>query len=602
MAAVAIVVSLFASPGGQARDERASIDVCAECHRGAVESYRKHGMFRSVAPAGVVPLGSVFNPRSGSRYALSRSGRRTLLTATFRDGGTRRQRIVGRIGAGIFSTSWVSEELNPIDGSETGRLFFAPVESVSGVGLTLAPFELHDRSPGVDQELTAACLTCHTLTRSDPAPFPANLLGGDLFERIDALGCDTCHGDTRRHLTIVKGAPGAPNGDPGLVQLRSLSPGSRRDVCARCHLQGDARIELGTGEPSWERPLAGQIAVVVPRAGGTDFRFVGQLERLAMSACFTKSPAMTCNTCHWPHSGVAAQGTDSFDAACVSCHAVEPAHAKVTPMQVTGEQARTEAGCVDCHLRRSAPFDLPNVRTADHFIRRRIERPQLQVTHRQFADPHGEVAVFDDGRLAAALRTPEGRRWEAGVVGMAMLTMGRLEEAAERFDRLPPPGTRSPAGTRPPGLTPVESTTVFHSMRALALMASGRLEAAHAALGDALALDAQTPDALLTRAQLRLDRGDIRGALLDTEMVIKAYPMAEQPWNLRVAVAQRAGRSDLALSAARASLRIWPSNPRGWLLLSRLLRERGDTAGAEQALQQLRALAPSLMGATPESR
>lgn len=181
---------------------------------------------------------------------------------------------------------------------------------------------------------------------------------------------------------------------------------------------------------------------------------------------------------------------------------------------------------------------------------------------------------------------------------MALLTMGRLAEAAAQFDTLPAPGTSAArdAGSAL-GLAAVGRSSTFHTMRALALMATGRLDGALAALDDALAIDPKAADALLTRAQLRFDRGDLRGALLDTESAIKAYPAAEQPWNLRVAIAERAGRPDLAVSAARASLRLWPSNARNWTTLARLLRQAGDRAGAEEALGRARVLAPSLVPA-----
>ena len=42
---------------------------------------------------------------------------------------------------------------------------------------------------------------------------------------------------------------------------------------------------------------------------------------------------------------------------------------------MTGGEPRSAAGCVDCHVRRSQPFDLTEVRSADHWIRRRIEPP-----------------------------------------------------------------------------------------------------------------------------------------------------------------------------------------------------------------------------------
>jgi hypothetical protein len=118
---------------------------------------------------------------------------------------------------------------------------------------------------------------------------------------------------------------------------------------------------------------------------------------------------------------VRAQGVESFDRACVACHEKLGPHTSLSVEHVTGEAARSERGCVDCHVRRSQPFDLPHVRTADHFIRRRIERPQHDIPHRQFAAREAGLTIFD-----------AGRRWSAGVMAMGLLTMGRfVAELAE---------------------------------------------------------------------------------------------------------------------------------------------------------------------------
>ncbi len=595
----------------------ASMRACFACHRAIVTEYvRTHGMARSVGPAGPPGGGTVVNPKSGTRYEISADGER--LTATFPDGGRRVQRLVGRIGAGIFDTSWVGAEVDVATGADTGRLFFAPVETIAGHGLELSPFELEEGSAGLDLALTEGCLTCHT--DSDPARlpgaatagsgetarvYPANALGAGAFGELRAVACDGCHGDPSAHLAVVSGQAGSLPGDLGLPSLAELAPGEQRDVCARCHLQGDARIDLAGarpspgGRPPGGRPLAGQVPVLVPKtppdaAPSDDFRFVGQLERLALSACFRGASEMTCTTCHLPHRGVRLQGTASFDRTCAACHpcAQDPG---VTTQEVTGSPARTADGCVDCHVRRSQPFDLPHVRSADHFIRRRIPRPQDDVPHRQFADREGPLEIYDDGRLASLLATPGGRRWRSGVHAMGLLTLGRIDEAARRFEAFPPPGTAAArAPSAPGGLAALETLGAFHQTRALVLLATGRFDAAHAAFSDALALDPADPGARMGRARLRLDAGDVAGAILDTQQVIDRYPRAEQPWKLRAEIAERLGRPELALEAYDAATRLWPSDAAAWARLGLLLRQRGDADRARAALERARILQPSL--------
>jgi predicted CXXCH cytochrome family protein len=552
---------------------------CAACHADVVSAYRGHGMSRSIGPVGKVEAGAITNPRTGTKYEISRDGDGPLLTAATTAGGTRRQRIVGRIGAGIFDTSWVGAEVNGATGATTGRLFFAPVETVAGHGLELSPFDLHAGSPGIDQPLTNDCLTCHTTETPRPPPFPANDLGSDAFTRMSPLTCSACHGDVERHFAIMAGRSGGADGQGlGIARITRFAAATQRDICARCHLQGDARIELIAGTPLSEHPIAAQIPVLVPRRAITDFRFVGQLERLALSSCFKNSPAMTCTTCHDPHTGSSAQGSARFDAACMKCHDDAIRH--------PGTGTAQPGSCVGCHVRRSQPFDLPHVRAADHFIRRRIEPPST-IPHRQFSAREGEFDVYDDGRLAAALRTPEGQRWRSGVLAMGLLTFGRFAESAQQFGVFPPPGSeaaRKPSA--PLGFAPLETHPAFHTARGFALIGAGNLKAARDAFSDAIAVEPRSANARLARARLSLDGGDVRTAMIDTQAVIDLYPHAEQPWDLRVEIAQRVGRPDLALTAADASTRLWPSNAHAWTALAAAAHARGDVERARQARER----------------
>jgi cytochrome c-type biogenesis protein CcmH/NrfG len=142
---------------------------------------------------------------------------------------------------------------------------------------------------------------------------------------------------------------------------------------------------------------------------------------------------------------------------------------------------------------------------------------------------------------------------------------------------------------------PLETQASFHTLRAMSLLTRGELESANAAFSDAVKLDPRAASALLGRARLRFDTGDVGGALLDTQAVIEAYPAAEQPWDLRVEMAERAGRADLTLAGLKATTSRWPSNAAQWLKLGLLLRQQGDAAGAKRAFDRARSLRPSLV-------
>ena len=570
---------------------------CHQCHPSVVETYLRHGMADSLGTLPVAPQGELHNPGTGTRYRLEAGAAGALLTARFADGGTRRQRLVGRIGAGRIDTSFVATELDPA-GRDTGRLFFVPLEWITGHGLALAPFEQAARPAGLDQPVTARCLECHSEDAAGmEALYPRNGLGADAFERLRPLLCSACHGDTARHVELMlERARPATEDDIGLPRLAALPAPAQRDLCARCHLEGDANLRLEHGA-SADRPLLATRPALVPAHPGDDFRFVGQLERLALSACFRGSPDMTCTSCHRPHTAVVEQGVAAFEAACAACHAPSTCSrpAALTVGDVTGAAARGQAGCVDCHVRRSQPFDIPGLVSADHFVRRRIPLPSTSPA-RPIADPTGPLAVFDDGRLAAALATDGGRRWSDGLAALGLAKQGRMEEAAALLAQFPAPGSAEARGpSSPPGLPPLETSADFHHLRGLVLEALGDAPAAVAAYGDALGCDAAHPEARVNRGALRLQLGDVAGAAEDASLLAGLHPASEMPWKLRARLDARAGDGAAAAAALAESAARWPADAAVWHELGQLLHARGEP-GALAALQQAAVLAPALPG------
>ena len=591
-----------------AEAENTHPDDCAPCHEEIHRRYLRHGMSRSLGPVKKAPTGRATNEKTGWRYRLIREGQHSLLQATGPDGGRRLQRIVGRIGAGQFDTSWVTAELDPVTREPINRLFFAPVETITGHGLELSPFEHSERPAGVNMPLTRDCLICHSDTAVEKLPkasknngqvHPANALGVNAFSHLEPLGCEACHGSARRHLRRVTGME---RGDEiGLTVLSSRPPAERRDVCARCHLQGDVRFQLVAGRPAAERPLVAQMPTLIPSRPTDDFRFVGQLERLGWSKCFQKSPSMTCTTCHDPHTSVSDQGVAAFENACLTCHAEGPQKRscsrapELEVRSVSGAPARGARGCIDCHVRRSQPFDLPGIRSADHFVRRRIPPPST-TPFRSWTEPGGPLKLWPDQRLARVLTTPAGKRWQDGLMAMARAQSGHFQQALAGFEHFPAPG--SPAAVRPTApkaLPALETWPTFHHLRALALLSARRPAEAEAAFSDALRLRPHDADNLLGRARTSAIRGNFKQAMFDTQRLIEAYPTAEAPWQLRAAIAGRLRRADLRVAGLEAVVKRWPSDGRAWLELAESYRARGDAQAAREAIKRVERLQPALL-------
>ncbi len=573
---------------------------CARCHARIVTTYLLHGMSDSLGPLTDPPGGSLENPATGNLYRFDTIEGVTTMSLRTRAGGERQQQLVGRIGAGLLDMSFVGAEIDAV-GAVGQRLFFAPVERITGYGLALAPFERGGHSAGLDQPVTAQCLSCHTT--EDPARLPAvidanpghtppaarhiypsNLLGVDALQRLSPLTCSACHGDTALHVEIMHERVPADGNDIGLPRLVALPAAQQRDVCARCHLEGDARLELTSrvGYGPHDDVLQAVRPVLVPATPDDDFRFVSQLERLALSACFRSSPDMTCTSCHEAHAGVAEQGPASFDRACIRCHSDgKPACARpdsLSVRDVTGAEAYAPEACVDCHMRRSQPFDLPLVRTVDHHVRRRIPRP-ADVPMRHYDKPSGALRLFADGRLAPALATDAGVAWASGLIAAGLYRIGRNDEAAAGLDAW---STGHAAHGTPAGLPSLDASPDFAHVRGLILEAAGRSDEALAAYDRALSLDGDLSESRVNRAALALAAGRSPETLADADLLATLHPRSELPWNLRARAAALTGNVPATATALAASTERWSSDPVTWHELGRLFlrMEKRDLAAA----------------------
>lgn len=595
----------------------ASVASCQECHPAVVRRFLEHGMAYGLAPVETLPEGDVTHPVSGDRYRFEDD----LLIHERPDGGRRVARVVGRYGAGVLDISYIGCELDG-EGRPTGRLSFLPLEDVRGHGAVLAPFEGHSPGSGLDMPFNAECLSCHATmdvaslpgAAADPESgriWPDNLLGADAFDHLRPMACEACHGPTEAHAQAMQRALDEGDLDVPLelTPLGQLPPARQRDVCSLCHLQGEGRVELAPIEPGGPQPedfLARRPALVAARPA-EDHPFVGQVQRLALSACFRATPAMTCTSCHDPHTAVARQGTADFDQRCLDCHdgaagsstCLRPE--QLTVAEVTGRAARTAAGCVDCHVRRSQPFDLAHVTTANHWIRRRPPPPSDD-NIRQREDPDGPLRVFDDGRLAAALATGEGQRWEAGLVAVAAARGGDLARARDQLEQLPPAGQVSAATGETAGLPALQAAADFHHLRALAHEALGQADQALAAYGRALQVDPSHPQAGLNGAALLRWAGGTQAALDQATALVDRYPRAEKPWNLRYLIAQDNDQLAFAVDALVESVGRWPNDPTSWQALGRLWLSAGAVEEAGLAFDQAWRLQPSLPGLAEDRR
>lgn len=152
---------------------------------------------------------------------------------------------------------------------------------------------------------------------------------------IPGVGCDSCHGNTDKHLAAVRAGSTTAAKPAHLADLPAEDMG---ELCGRCHR-------------TWS-----QIALNGLR-GISNVRF--QPYRLANSKCYDATDRrIRCSACHDPH-GVLETNIASYDMKCAACHSAA-LHTKVCPVAKTN--------CAGCHMPK---VDLPgaHARFTDHQIR-----------------------------------------------------------------------------------------------------------------------------------------------------------------------------------------------------------------------------------------
>jgi Tfp pilus assembly protein PilF len=241
-----------------------------------------------------------------------------------------------------------------------------------------------DLSPGYDEgifrgftrRVVDLCVDCHT-------GWP-QLVAGSHYRfqqpplRFLTVGCERCHGPgaihvAQRTLDAASGTQFEGPIDLSIVNPKKLRAGIRDDVCAQCHLNGDARV-LQPGKTYLDfRPgtAMGNVQEIfsVPQAiKGNHFVALDQFEQLKMSRCWAASNGrMGCISCHDPHVQLHGdQAADFFRSQCLNCHATDSCREPLAQRQATSPPN----DCIQCHMPKQPTENIGHASLTDHRILR----------------------------------------------------------------------------------------------------------------------------------------------------------------------------------------------------------------------------------------
>lgn len=234
-------------------------------------------------------------------------------------------------------------------------LFQAPLSYYSRArGWSLSPgYEFADL--GFNRPIATMCIACHS-GRPQPVADRAGLFLDPPFREL-AIGCESCHGPGRAHVTRG-GAKAA------IVNPVRLPAARAEDICMNCHQGGDTRV-LQPGKTALDfrpgQPLDDTVAIFkLPRTrdGAIDIDLLEHHESMRLSRCYRASAGkLNCITCHNPH-----VTAPDYRAACLGCHkrALAASHPPKT------------SDCIACHMpKRDVGFIAHSALTNHRIVRQR---------------------------------------------------------------------------------------------------------------------------------------------------------------------------------------------------------------------------------------
>jgi hypothetical protein len=382
--------SRYLNTGPEAR--HIGSEACATCHDRNHKSYLLTPHSRALSdidPSLEPPDGSFHHAPSGRSYRVYRQDGQLRHEELLKDDAGKEVVRVDLpvrylVGSGNFCRTYLVEA--------DGFLHESPVTWYTAR-------KAWDMSPGYDapqhwgfeRPVRAGCLVCHA-GRVEPGQADTRVA---FHEK--AIGCENCHGPGSLHADFHRAkkqlAPGGE--DLTIVHPGKLPRDLREAVCAACHLSGPASVQIRGRQPDGFRPgmpLADHTVHYRLEDAGHQMTVVGHVEQLRQSACYQKSPEMTCLNCHDPHAREKPKDPAAFyRGKCLDCHEQHPC--SLAPAE--REKKAPGDNCATCHMPRS-DTDIPHIAFTHHRVGRHGPRPPTPAANRV----PDLVAVADESRLS----------------------------------------------------------------------------------------------------------------------------------------------------------------------------------------------------------
>jgi hypothetical protein len=337
---------------------------CILCHAEENESFQRTAHARALQEVELAtepPDAEFRHAKSGLSYRVYRKGNRLWHKESIRaDDGAEltlaNYAMRYAIGSGRFSRSYLVEA--------DGFLIESPVTWYSSRDeWAMSPGYDAPQHFGFERIADVGCLVCHVGNIGSKK--------GNSFRAViheGAVGCESCHGPGSLHVKRRTNEETVFDGpDYSIVHPKRLTRERREDVCANCHLRGEATSYLrgrNVGEFRPGIPLSDVRIDYRIDVDGAQMTVVGHVEQMRLSQCYIQSDSLTCTTCHNPHGQPSRDDREGhYRSTCLECHSEESCGLPA------GGIRRTEVAdyCVTCHMP-TTDTDIPHFAFTHHRI------------------------------------------------------------------------------------------------------------------------------------------------------------------------------------------------------------------------------------------
>lgn len=358
---------------------------CAACHQTQYDNFINTGMGKSMRPAlGMYSSGffdRVLHDSLLDLYYYPHLLNDSLYVDEYQihNGDTTHffsKKIDYIVGSGHHTNSHLFQN--------NGYLYQAPFTYYTQNSiLDFPPGFKNDDNSRFSRKMGIECIACHNA-------YPDFVLGSEnkYTNMPTGIDCERCHGPGELHVENIKNGNLIDTNlyiDYTIVNPADLSNEMQNDLCARCHLQGNAVLKPNK---SFFDFLPGMylkdiMDVYLPRYMNNDNEFImaSHVDRMKLSACYIKSEEkLSCLTCHDPHVSVHQTSDAFFNSRCLNCHIIHDC------TDDDNEKLKNNNDCVSCHMVTSNTTDIPHVTITDHKIAIHVQDSisKNTLTHKQF--------------------------------------------------------------------------------------------------------------------------------------------------------------------------------------------------------------------------